>query len=58
MTPEKAEKVTLEATIEQETALIGSLTAKTEELAGNIATDNADLKAMWGVPRTADSSVS
>jgi chromosome segregation ATPase len=35
----------LKATIEQETSLAVELTTKIEELAGNIATDEADLKA-------------
>jgi len=35
----------LQATIDQESALIASLAAKVEELAGAISTDEADLKA-------------
>jgi len=41
----KAEVADLTATIDQETATIGSLTAKIEELSASIATDEADLKA-------------
>jgi len=41
----KAEVADLTATIDQESALIGSLNAKIEELSASIATDEADLKA-------------
>jgi len=40
-----SEVAALKATIEQETATMGALTAKIEELTGAIATDEADLKA-------------
>jgi chromosome segregation ATPase len=41
----KAEVKALKATIEEESAIADSLTAKIEELSGAIATDEADLKA-------------
>jgi hypothetical protein len=41
----KSEVAALKATIEQETALIASLTSKVEDLSAGIATDDADLKA-------------
>merc|ERR1719163_734059 len=41
----KAEVADLTATIDQQSALIGSLNAKIEELSASIATDEADLKA-------------
>merc|ERR1719316_1929459 len=41
----KAEVADLKATIDQQSALIGSLNAKIEELSASIATDEADLKA-------------
>merc|ERR1719390_462906 len=41
----KAEVAELEATIDEEDATIGSLTAKVEELAASVATDEKDLKA-------------
>merc|ERR1719163_677156 len=45
----KAQVAELTATIDQQSALIGSLNAKIEELAANIATDEADLKAATGI---------
>jgi len=41
----QAEVADLTATIDQQTSVQGSLTAKIDELAGEIATDEADLKA-------------
>jgi hypothetical protein len=41
----ETEVANLKATISEEAAMIASLTTKTEELAGAIATDEADLKA-------------
>jgi len=41
----QAEVADLTATIDQQTSVQGSLTAKIDELAGQIATDEADLKA-------------
>eukprot|EP00429_Kryptoperidinium_foliaceum_P070988 CAMPEP_0176056052 /NCGR_PEP_ID=MMETSP0120_2-20121206/27910_1 /TAXON_ID=160619 /ORGANISM="Kryptoperidinium foliaceum, Strain CCMP 1326" /LENGTH=126 /DNA_ID=CAMNT_0017389553 /DNA_START=52 /DNA_END=429 /DNA_ORIENTATION=- len=41
----KSEVADLKATIDQETATIGSLTTRLEELASSVATDEADLKA-------------
>lgn len=41
----KSESASLKATIEEETAMISSLTSKVDDLAGAIATDEADQKA-------------
>merc|ERR1719210_2260403 len=45
----KSEVAELTASIDEETSIAGSLGTKVEELAGSIATDEADLKAAVGI---------
>merc|ERR1719411_2490606 len=45
-----SDAASLKATIEEETATTGALNAKVEKLEGEIATDEADLKAATEIP--------